>query len=512
MSELLGAAVDVLDQVAESLSVDAQKMQDIRTLAQRAVLEMQIGWNGPDLVHLTLQWEDLASPQLAAAAASLISCADRLRAQSTAQREASRNGWYAGGSGPYSVGTCLPSMLTPILTPISTEPATGKPSVSQPEPEQGSPGDNAAWWRSLSPQQQQHVIEEHPDWIGNRDGVAFAARDQANRALLTVDRARLEDHQKRLENDLADNWFGGAFTNEDAALDQIKDKLAALAAIDDTLGKTGDRQLLVLDLSGERTQAAISRGDVDTATDVAVFVPGLSASVTLGLKVYDDSMGQLQRRSELEGKRVNPTRRATTAVVTWIGYQAPQMGWELLGDNSVADDHAAQRGAARLVPFLQGIGAARDHDAHLTLLGHSYGSTVAGLALRQNTGVDDLVVFGSPGLGTSHLQDLLLAGGHVYYIEARRDAVGDLGYFGIDPSHLAGVEHASARESAVVDPVTGELRSFKEVIGHSSYLVDDSTSQYNMSVVVGGVPDRRVHDDGEGIGDVLSWPVPATYR
>ena len=489
MSELLGAAVDVLDQVAESLSVDAQRMQDIRTLAQRAVLEMQTGWNGPDLTHLTLQWEDLASPQLAAAAASLISCADQLRAQSTAQREASRNGWYAGGSSLFSVGT----------------------SVSQPELEQGSPGDNAAWWRSLSPQQQQHVIEEHPDWIGNRDGVAFAARDQANRALLTVDRARLEDHQKRLENDLADNWFGGAFTNEDAALDQIKDKLAALAAIDDTLGKTGDRQLLVLDLSGERTQAAISRGDVDTATDVAVFVPGLSASVTLGLKVYDDSMGQLQRRSELEAKRVNPTRRATTAVVTWIGYQAPQMGWELLGDNSVADDHAAQRGAARLVPFLQGIGAARDHDAHLTLLGHSYGSTVAGLALRQNTGVDDLVVFGSPGLGTSHLQDLLLAGGHVYYIEARRDAVGDLGYFGIDPSHLAGVEHASARESAVVDPVTGELRSFKEVIGHSSYLVDDSTSQYNMSVVVAGVPDRRVYDSGEGIGDVLSWPIPGTY-
>jgi len=59
--------------------------------------------------------------------------------------------------------------------------------------------------------------------------------------------------------------------------------------------------------------------------------------------------------------------------------------------------------------------------------------------------------------------------------------------------------------------VTGETRHFKEVTGHSSYLVDNSTSQYNMSVVVAGVPDRRVYNSGEGIGDVLSWPIPGTY-
>jgi len=89
--------------------------------------------------------------------------------------------------------------------------------------------------------------------------------------------------------------------------------------------------------------------------------------------------------------------------------------------------------------------------------------------------------------------------------------VGDLGGFGIDPSHMDGIEHASARESTVVDPMTGETRHLKEVTGHSSYLDDDSTSQYNMSVVMAGLPDRRVYDRDEGIGDVLSWPVPGTY-
>lgn len=492
MSELLGANVGVLDQVAESLSTDARRMQDIRTLAQRAMFELQAGWNGPDLLHLTHQWEWQASPQLAAASALLDSCAARLRAQSAAQREAS--GRDGGGSAPFPV-------VTPALARIPVPPAL-----------HGSPGDNATWWQSLGPLRQQQVIEQHPDWIGNRDGVAFTARDQANRSLLEVNRGRLADSQKRLEADLADNWFGGAFTNDDAALDHVKDKLAALAEIDTTLAKAGDRQLLLLDLSAERAQAAIARGNVDTADDVAVFVPGLSANVTDALTVYDDTMGQLQQRSEREAERVNPTRQAAVAVVTWIGYQAPQLGWDLLGDNSVADDHAARNGAALLVPFLQGIDAARHHDVHLTLLGHSYGSTLAGLALRQNTGVDDVVFFGSPGIGTSHLPDLLLDGGHVYYIEARQDAVGDLGYFGIDPSHLAGIEHASAKASTVVDPVTGEVRDFKEVIGHSSYLGVDSTSQYNMSVVVAGVPDRLVYDNGEGFGDILSWPVPGTYR
>jgi hypothetical protein len=40
--------------------------------------------------------------------------------------------------------------------------------------------------------------------------------------------------------------------------------------------------------------------------------------------------------------------------------------------------------------------------------------------------------------------------------------------------------------------VTGQIRELKEVVGHSSYLADDSTSQFNMSVVVADVPGRLV--------------------
>lgn len=493
---MLGAKTDVLDQVAASLSADARRMQDIRTLAQRAVFELQTVWNGNDLVQLTRLWEQQASPQLAAASGVLDSCATQLRAQSAAQRDASRSE-VTGSGRPASPGPLF--VETPPALDLTVAP-----------PARGLPGDNAAWWRSLGPSQQRLVIQQHPRWIGNRDGVSFAARDQANRSLLPVDRVRLEAERIRLETALAENWFGGAFTNDDAALDHVKEKLAALAAIETTLAKGGDRQLLVLDLSAKRALAAIACGNVDIADNVAVFVPGLSASVAGGMVDGDRNMEQLKARAELESRRVHADKSAAT--VMWFGYQAPQMGWDLIGENSVAADHAARRGAALLVPFLRGIGAARDADPHLTLLAHSYGSTTAGLALRQKTGVDDAVFFGSPGIGTSHLRDLNLAPGHAYYIEARQDVVGDLGYFGIDPSHLAGIDHASARESTVVDPLTGEIRHFSEVTGHSSYLADDSTSQYNLSVVAAGQPDQRVQDDGEGIGDVLSWPVPGTYR
>jgi uncharacterized protein YukE len=481
VSELLGANTDVLERSSESLSTDSRRVQDIRTLTQRAVAELQASWNGFDLTYLTQQWEQRASPLLAAASESLDTCAAQLRTQAAAQRGASQ---AAGGSSSFA-------------RPMSTRPPAAPPT-------RGSPADNATWWKSLSVLQHQQVLREHPDWIGNRDGVSFTDRDLANRALLTIDRERLVAERSRLEAVLAGDRFFGVLTNDDAALHQVKDKLASLGVIETSLASPGERQLLLLDLSQVRAQAAIANGNVETADNVAVFVPGMSSSVTDTMKDYDTEMRHMQQRAQLESIRAHPVQAPTTATVTWVGYQTPELGLDLaIPSKSVLFDDTAKKGAAALVPFLQGIRTSRDHDAHLTLLGHSYGSTTAGIALRQETGVDDAVFFGSPGLGTSDIRDLKLAPGHASYIEAPWDPVGDVGAFGRDPSWLSEVVHASARESTVVDPVTGEVRHFDEVSGHVSYLADNSTSQYNMSVVIAGARDRQVSDAGIGIGDVL---------
>jgi Alpha/beta hydrolase len=371
-------------------------------------------------------------------------------------------------------------------------------------PEGGSPGDNAGWWASLSPAEQQALLDQHPEWLGNLDGLPAEVRDQANLARIDDERARLEDEAQRLREDLDDNWFGGLFTNADVALEHVENKLAGLDRIEQTLAH-GNRQLLVLDTSGEQLKAAIAVGDVDTADHVAVFTPGFSSTVHGSLEGYDSEMEQLRDIAEREQLRYGTG--GSVATITWLGYEAPQPGWDLLHpDRSVASQASAERGAAALAPFLQGIDASRATDPHLTALGHSYGSTTTGLALRQDTGVDDAVFFGSPGIGASHIGDIQVPPGHSYYVEARNDWIADLGRFGIDPSHLDGIDGLSAQEATLPDG-----RRLTESTGHSEYLQDRSTSQYNLGVIVGGLPDRQVSGDGRGVGDVLSWPIPGTY-
>lgn len=379
-------------------------------------------------------------------------------------------------------------------------------SVLEPPEGQGTPGSNAGWWDTLGDAEQQQIIAEHPEWIGNRDGIPFGARDEANRALLVTERAELTERAAALQADLDDNIFGGLFTNADKELAQVQAKLDSIDAVEATLDKPGERQLLVLNMSETRAEAAIANGNVDTADHVAVFTPGLDSTVDGSIGGYDANMDQLRFRSEEELARYGDG--GSVATVTWIGYQAPQLTFDgvLFDENSVVSDHAAKQGAEKLTPFLQGIDTARDTDPHLTTLGHSYGSTTTGHALRADTGVDDAVFYGSPGIGTSDITDLKVPDGHSFYLEARNDPVGDLGHFGIDPSHMDGMEYGSARETTLPDG-----RELSESTGHSAYTDDGSTSQYNLSVVVGGMSDRLVSDDGKGFGDVLSWPVPGTY-
>jgi hypothetical protein len=112
-----------------------------------------------------------------------------------------------------------------------------------------------------------------------------------------------------------------------------------------------------------------------------------------------------------------------------------------------------------------------------------------------------MVIFGSPGLGTSDIGDIDVPSDHSFRIEAKGDPVADGGVFGIDPSHMDGMTGLSANE----------YEDFEASGGHSEYLNDDTTSQHNMASVISGNSDRLVYDDGRGFGDVLSWPVPGTY-
>lgn len=400
------------------------------------------------------------------------------------------------------LGTISEGESTTLAQAAEAGAAQGGLSVLAP-PQGGTPGDNSGWWAALSEAERRQILRSHPEWIGNLDGVPAKYRDEANRARLPIERARLEAEAQRLREELDGNLFGGTFSGADDQLAEVEAKLDSLDKIEGVLAYP-DRHLLTLDLSDSRAEAAIANGDVDTADHVSVFTPGFTSTVDGSMENYDQNLNDLKMQTEAVLDRMDPD--ATVATVTWIGYQAPQATLESMAGpgSTVLGEEAARAGAKELNSFLNGLDTGRTEDAHLTALGHSYGSLTTGLALQDSSGVDDVVVFGSPGLGTGNTADLQVPDEHVTSIEANEDAVADLGrtgHLGEDPSTMTGMRHGETGAVGAERNILG--RDLVEVTGHSAYLTPNSTSQYNMAVTVAGERDLVIEGNNTDIGDAL---------
>lgn len=378
-------------------------------------------------------------------------------------------------------------------------------------PPAGSPEHNNGWWNGLSQAEQDRVIAERPDWVGDRDGIPATVRDDANRHLLVTETARLDRElagvtarwQASLDVPLPPGMEEQGETRDQLALrtevERLQGQRDALTAVHESVAPL-DRQLLLLDVSGyDEPRAAVGVGDVDTADHVSVFTPGFTTTVAGSLPGYTNDMTGVQQTAQRLLDQ-SPQAGQTVASVVWIGYDAPQWDSVVSRDQSVATDTAAQRGGADLARFIDGVGASRDTDPHLTALGHSYGSTTTGYALQQATGVDDAVLFGSPGLGTEDINDLQVPPGHTAVLEARQDVVADLGSFGGDTNQFDGTTDLSAREET--GPTGLPLR---ESVGHSDYLAPGTTSQHNIAATVAGLHDQRIEGGSDGLGDVLRY-------
>jgi pimeloyl-ACP methyl ester carboxylesterase len=215
---------------------------------------------------------------------------------------------------------------------------------------------------------------------------------------------------------------------------------------------------------------------------VAVVVPGFTTTVERDLVGSDRLGADLAEEARRAATLVRDRR--DVAVVSWLGYDIPQTADTLRGSHSVVLQHSAERGADALDAFLRSLPA----DRHLTVVGHSYGSTTAGIAVaRPGTPVDDLVVLGSPGLGVERTADLGLLASHVHVLEADDDPVADLGWFGPDPDSMPGVDRLSTGTARLPDGTEGEAAT-----GHSRYLAAGTTSQWNVAAVVVDAPLVRV--------------------
>jgi len=329
------------------------------------------------------------------------------------------------------------------------------------------------------------------------DGIPAAIRHTANFNRIDDERAMLQAEATRIRSKMDGPYPGPGGRHlraqDELELRRVDDKLKSLEEIEDVVGR-GGRQLLVMDSSGERMKAAVAIGDVDRASHVAVFTPGLESAIEKGsLRDYDQSMNLLKTDAQALVAREG----GNVAAVTWMGYEAPQLDETLDPADSVATDNAAKRGANDLADFYRGINESRTNDPHLVAVGHSYGSTTTGYALQQEgTGVDSAVVMGSPGLGTPHYSTINVPGGQVYNLESRNDPVADLGRFGFDPYNMPGIDNLSTR-----DALTADGRHLQESVGHltgggTGYLDKGTTSQYNVGVVVAGRPDLAADTHG----------------
>lgn len=356
-----------------------------------------------------------------------------------------------------------------------------------PAPPSGGAVSVADWWRGLGVLGQLAAATRTPALVGNLDGVQGWGRDLANRTTLDALLAQID----------AGHVPPG----------MAPDAVAALKAIRDDLGKLGERQLLGLDpYSGERTHAIVAIGNVDTADNVGVFTPGLTSNVPDSLNGYDADMDNLKQTAE--GLILKHGGTGTVATVTYLGYDAPQLDASLLDlgafggqADSVLSSDLARKGGDSLAGFYQGLNASRTDPFQLTALGHSYGSTTTGYALQHDgVGVDNAVLFGSPGPGTGDRGQL--HAGNLYVIENDDDLVADGGIFGGDPSFLDGTTQLQSHAA------DHDGQSYQGSTGHTTYLDKGTTAQHNLAAVLAGIQDEQVTGQDLDAGDLLTAPDP----
>ncbi|WP_372407950.1 alpha/beta hydrolase [Streptomyces luteireticuli] len=298
--------------------------------------------------------------------------------------------------------------------------------------------ENAAWWKGLDQDQQQLFIAMYPEKVGAMNGLPSAVRDSANRLLLDqmLNPAR-PDHAINPDE----------FNKQQAGLQALKSKL------DSADGVPAEQRLYLLkvDPRGDG-RAIIAMGNPDTAANTAVLVPGTNTNL-------ESIPGQVDRISGLQRVAMKLRPNDSTAVISWLDYEAPQVKVsDSRVDLGVAGTSRAEDGGEALREFTAGTRAAQgERHGRLTVIGHSYGSTTMGAGAAGGRGLeaDNIIALGSPGLTVEHARDLHVDPRHVYIGTADDD----------------GIKRA-ADKTLGIDPATstfGAQRIRVDTSGHSGY-------------------------------------------
>ena len=339
----------------------------------------------------------------------------------------------------------------------------------------------AAWWDSLTPQQQQELIDndyEKPpsERIGNRDA--------ANRKSLDHDIESLEENSADLTDEERKKYNELTALRDAAATSEYQPK----------------KQLLLYDPvepgeDQDQLHAAVSVGDVDTAENVAVQTGGLDTSVGGNVKEYTHNM-----------ENIANSAGGNTAMVTYFGYDTPHVnsGDPDQRDLSVTNTDRAAAGGQNLANFLEGLhdsrqGEGEAGDPRLTAIGHSYGSTTTGYALTQvRDGVVDAAVFyGSPGIPATDVSELNVPSDSVYAIRNEGDIINGVPNGGLVPNrpgYLPGFNMTETTDPMNMDGIQ-HLRTnqyapgWKNPVGSHTNYFDNNDYNGKYEEIQGAHPD-----------------------
>lgn len=260
---------------------------------------------------------------------------------------------------------------------------------------QAEPAAVAPWWAALDEAQQQALIRAAPAVIGNLGGVAYAARDEANRRWL---RTQLADARAALaEAEKTPSYrelVGGYATASTVAerLERARARVAGLESIEASLEApegTSDRYLLSLS-SDAPPLAAVSVNNLDKVDCITYAIPGMGTTTA--------RMGDWLRAAQnIATAQDQFDPHHSHAVVAWVGYKTPAVpGTE--GGLDVLSSDQAEVGGNTLARDIRAVDVVRP-EARTSVVAHSYGTTAASIALVQDgVRVDSFVTLGSAGL------------------------------------------------------------------------------------------------------------------
>jgi Alpha/beta hydrolase of unknown function (DUF1023). len=324
-----------------------------------------------------------------------------------------------------------------------------------------------AWWSGLSPIRQNEMLTSAPHVVGNLGGVPFGVRDAANREYLKRSLAELT-HQLTLRPGRA-------------ASAGVRGHLHTLAEIDKAVaGAPGDprRTLVSLD-TGTPSRAAIVVGDLATADYVSYMVPGMFFTIDGQVGDWTDTATDLYREQVAWLRHFASTdaslKGKTVATVAWIGYETPHL-------LTVGSLDLAYQGAEYLTQDIEALQSQRrGSEPFVSVIGHSYGSTAAMIALQRRTfQIDAFAVVGSPGSAAQSVSALDIRNRNMYVGEAAWDPVVNTAFYGSDPGAPAYGAHPMSVDGGI-DPITG--RDLSASYGHNGYFDPGSESLRNLALI-----------------------------